>query len=327
MDELLAMGFSAEAARHALARYDNNVGKAANFLLEGAGGQDADAPDKAADKAKPRKTKDRGADKKSAKDTKDTKAEPLPKRKSSVGGKLKRSTSSSRPPKGAGKAQKKDKKGGKGAKGKDSKDGKTLAPSSARASVDGGEKPKKSTIGRSAKKKKVRKPVDPAAQARYDQMAQYVGLLTEEQRADLEDVFAVFDRNSDHNISKKELQQILAEFGYELSREEAEAMVDEVDLDKNGKIDKTEFLVMMATKVLFAQDTKDDLKAAFAKLDVAGDGTLDASSLYTLLTTLGDAPLSHEEAVAFIADSDVSADGILDWRSFVEASFGDAKLS
>lgn len=47
----------------------------------------------------------------------------------------------------------------------------------------------------------------------------------------------VFDHNGDGFISKLELHKTMNELGIELSREDLDAMMDEADINKDGRID------------------------------------------------------------------------------------------
>jgi len=47
----------------------------------------------------------------------------------------------------------------------------------------------------------------------------------------------VFDHNSDGYISKLELHKTMNELGIELSREDLDAMMDQADVNKDGRID------------------------------------------------------------------------------------------
>ena len=47
----------------------------------------------------------------------------------------------------------------------------------------------------------------------------------------------VFDHNGDGYISKLELHKTMNELGIELSREDLDAMMDEADVNKDGRID------------------------------------------------------------------------------------------
>jgi calmodulin len=47
----------------------------------------------------------------------------------------------------------------------------------------------------------------------------------------------VFDRNSDGYISKLELHKTMTDLGIDLSREDLDIMMEEADINKDGRID------------------------------------------------------------------------------------------
>lgn len=67
---------------------------------------------------------------------------------------------------------------------------------------------------------------------------------------ELRDAFAVFDADGSGTISKAELKKLMAQLGQSLSDAELDAMMDEVDADKNGEIDFPEFKAMMVSSTL-----------------------------------------------------------------------------
>ena len=71
----------------------------------------------------------------------------------------------------------------------------------------------------------------------------------EDQKNELQEAFAVFDRNGDGTISAKELTFIMANLGEKLDEDEIKHMMKIVDVDGDGEISYEEFAGMM-TKVL-----------------------------------------------------------------------------
>lgn len=61
-------------------------------------------------------------------------------------------------------------------------------------------------------------------------------------RADVLKAFQVFDRDSNGYITKAELTQIFTKIGQSMTLEEAEKIIAEVDADKDGRINYSEFL-------------------------------------------------------------------------------------
>ena len=54
---------------------------------------------------------------------------------------------------------------------------------------------------------------------------------------ELRDAFRVFDKDNSGTISSDELYQVMLSFGEQLSNEELEAMIHEVDKNNDGSID------------------------------------------------------------------------------------------
>ncbi len=59
----------------------------------------------------------------------------------------------------------------------------------------------------------------------------------------------MFDKDGKGEISAKELITVLRALGNNPTEEELEIMIEEVDEDKSGTIDFSEFLEMMARKL------------------------------------------------------------------------------
>lgn len=62
------------------------------------------------------------------------------------------------------------------------------------------------------------------------------------------DAFKVFDKDGDGFISATELQHVMKSFGEDLTKDEAEEMVKQADIDGDGQIDYKEFYEMMVTE-------------------------------------------------------------------------------
>lgn len=62
---------------------------------------------------------------------------------------------------------------------------------------------------------------------------------------ELREAFKVFDEDNSGSISRTEVRKIMKKLGQKLSDEELDAMMEEVDTDKDGQIDFNEFKSMM----------------------------------------------------------------------------------
>ncbi|XP_058524887.1 calmodulin-like protein 5 [Ochotona princeps] len=59
---------------------------------------------------------------------------------------------------------------------------------------------------------------------------------------DLRKVFQAFDQNGDGHITVEELKQAIAKLGGPLPQEQLNAMIQEADVDKDGKVNYEEFV-------------------------------------------------------------------------------------
>ncbi|XP_070193060.1 calmodulin-like [Littorina saxatilis] len=72
--------------------------------------------------------------------------------------------------------------------------------------------------------------------------------VTIDPEAELKQVFCAFDSNNDGFISPDELFNVLSGLGEKINRREAEEMVKEADLNKDGKVDYSEFRAILTSK-------------------------------------------------------------------------------
>ena len=64
----------------------------------------------------------------------------------------------------------------------------------------------------------------------------------------VEEAFKLMDLDKDGFITKTELRQMMGKFGEILTDEELNAMIDEADTNKDGKVDINEFRALMETE-------------------------------------------------------------------------------
>ncbi|KAI3947534.1 hypothetical protein MKW92_040210 [Papaver armeniacum] len=73
--------------------------------------------------------------------------------------------------------------------------------------------------------------------------------FTEDQISDYKEAFTLFDEDGDGYIIAKELSTAMRSMGKNPTEAEIQDMINEVDADKNGAINFTEFLDLMARKI------------------------------------------------------------------------------
>uniref|UniRef100_A0A9L0IL30 Troponin C, skeletal muscle n=1 Tax=Equus asinus TaxID=9793 RepID=A0A9L0IL30_EQUAS len=84
---------------------------------------------------------------------------------------------------------------------------------------------------------------------RTDQQAEARSYLSEEMIAEFKAAFDMFDADGGGDISVKELGTVMRMLGQTPTKEELDAIIEEVDEDGSGTIDFEEFLVMMVRQM------------------------------------------------------------------------------
>ena len=106
-------------------------------------------------------------------------------------------------------------------------------------------------------------------------------------KAELTEVFKLFDREGDGQIDAKELGNVLWSLGLQPSKEEVEQFQLDMDVNKSGTVDLEEFLLAM-TKRIEEEENKDEVEETFALLDKDGDGIISREDLALVLASLGE---------------------------------------
>lgn len=106
-------------------------------------------------------------------------------------------------------------------------------------------------------------------------------LATPEELNELQRAFNTLDISRTGKITREELYIGFSSNTQE-GREEVDAIFDEVDLDGNGEIEFSEWIVASIDKNTLITDEK--LKLAFSLFDADGGGTIDAKEVKATLT-------------------------------------------
>ncbi|CAL8400979.1 unnamed protein product [Arctogadus glacialis] len=138
--------------------------------------------------------------------------------------------------------------------------------------------------------------------------------LSEEMITEFQAAFNMFDSDGGGDISTKELGQVMRMLGQNPTREELDAIIEEVDEDGSGTIDFEEFLVMMVQQLKEDQAGKseEELSEIFRIFDKNGDGFIDREEFGDIIHRTGE-PLVEEDIDEMMADSDANKDGRLDF--------------
>ncbi|KAF9357727.1 hypothetical protein BGX34_009255 [Mortierella sp. NVP85] len=128
------------------------------------------------------------------------------------------------------------------------------------------------------------------------------------------EAFSLFDKDGDGTISSRELSAVMHSLGQKPTDAEVQDMIKQVDANGNGKIDLSEFYVMMARKEKEA-DPEKDLREAFDVFDKDKDGLITNSELQGAMRNLGE-NLSQNEIDEMMREADKDGDQKISFDEF-----------
>lgn len=135
----------------------------------------------------------------------------------------------------------------------------------------------------------------------------------EEQEADMVRIMSRFDEDGDGKISPAELRNCMVSMGEDLTMEEAEAVVADVDSDGDGMLGLEDFMKLVGEE---GDDEKEsNLKEAFRVYELEGEGCITPRSLRGALERLGERR-TVEECEVMIRRFDIDRDGVLSFEEF-----------
>ncbi|XWS58337.1 hypothetical protein CRYUN_Cryun08bG0025600 [Craigia yunnanensis] len=140
-------------------------------------------------------------------------------------------------------------------------------------------------------------------------------VMSEEQIAEFQEAFSLFDKDGDGCITIEELAIAIKSLDQDPTEEELQNMINEVDTDGNGTIEFGEFLNLMARKMKEAE-AEEELKEAFREFDKDQDGYISPNELRQVMMNIGE-KLTDEELEQMIREADLDGDGQVNYEEFV----------
>ncbi|XVE62818.1 hypothetical protein DITRI_Ditri06bG0150500 [Diplodiscus trichospermus] len=140
-------------------------------------------------------------------------------------------------------------------------------------------------------------------------------VMSEEQIAEFQEAFCLFDKDGDGCITMEELAIAIKSLDQNPTEEELENMISEVDTDGNGTIEFGEFLNLMERKMKEAE-AEEELKEAFRVFDMDQDGYISPNELRQVMINIGE-KLTDEELEQMIREADLDGDGQINYEEFV----------
>nr|POE70256.1 caltractin [Quercus suber] len=109
--------------------------------------------------------------------------------------------------------------------------------------------------------------------------------LSQQKRQEIKEAFELFDTDGSGTIDAKELNVAMRALGFEMTEEQINQMIADVDKDGSGAIDFDEFVHMMTAKI-GERDTKEELMKAFHIIDQDKNGKISISDIKRMVKEL-----------------------------------------
>ena len=125
----------------------------------------------------------------------------------------------------------------------------------------------------------------------------------------------MFDTDGSGTIDAKELKVAMRALGFEPSKEEIRKLISQIDKDKDGNVDFSEFLTMMTMK-MGERDSKEEMVKAFRLFDDDESGKISFRNLKRVAMELGES-ITDEELQEMIDEADRDGDGEVSQSDFI----------
>ncbi|XP_056176286.1 caltractin [Syzygium oleosum] len=138
--------------------------------------------------------------------------------------------------------------------------------------------------------------------------------LTQQKRLEIREAFELFDTDGSGTIDAKELNVAMRALGFEMTEEQINQMIADVDKDGSGSIDYDEFEHMMTAKI-GERDMKEELTKAFRLIDQDNNGKISFQDIKRISKELGE-QFTDREIEEMIEEADRDHDREVDMDEF-----------
>uniref|UniRef100_A0A7S4IS33 EF-hand domain-containing protein n=1 Tax=Vannella robusta TaxID=1487602 RepID=A0A7S4IS33_9EUKA len=124
-------------------------------------------------------------------------------------------------------------------------------------------------------------------------------------------VFNKFDADNSGAIDGGEIAQVMTQLNIDPKENNIEDMVKEADKNGDGEVDFEEFL-----QLLLVIEREEDLRAAFNKFDLDGNGSIDRKELSQVFQKMSGRQPTEEELDQMFDEADENKDGEISFDEF-----------
>lgn len=142
--------------------------------------------------------------------------------------------------------------------------------------------------------------------------------FSDEQLAELKEVFAMLDSTGTNVITAPSVGTALRAIGQNPTEAELQEMVREANLDDNGNLGIDEFMRLIGTRGLKTEaEMEEELEQALGVFDKNGEGCIDAAEFKVTLRTLGE-PVDEDDIAEILRVAEVAGDGKINYYDFMK---------
>lgn len=154
--------------------------------------------------------------------------------------------------------------------------------------------------------------------------------FTPQERTLVQQQFDHYDTDHSGSISAKELHKLLSSLGEQLTLQNVEDMIKEVDKNANGEVEFEEFLMILKKQksknqytaslelaILFGPKELENLKRQFMKLDLDASGFIDENEIQALIKKLGK-KVDDYDLKAMLLEVDEDGSGSIGFNEFLK---------
>ncbi|XP_028764068.1 caltractin-like isoform X2 [Neltuma alba] len=139
--------------------------------------------------------------------------------------------------------------------------------------------------------------------------------LSQQKKQEIREAFELFDTDCSGTIDAKELNVAMRALGFEMTEEQINQMIADVDKDGSGAIEYDEFEHMMTAKI-GERDTMEELMKAFQIIDQDGNGKISEADIRSIAKELGES-FTVREIQDMIEAADLDHDGEVNAEEFI----------
>jgi len=131
----------------------------------------------------------------------------------------------------------------------------------------------------------------------------------------LKQAFKFFDKNGDGTISTEEIDIVMKSIGLQISKQELDDLMADLDENGDGHMDFDEFVQMMDRRMSI-RSQRAEIEDTFKFFDKNGDGKITFDELKEVLITLGE-EVTDKDVWDMIKEADTNGDNAIDFEEFM----------